>query len=86
MQIQPKQLNVDPLPWLLERDPDNPGVRYFALRELLDRTESDPEVRQARADIMSTGPVPAILDAQHPDGYWARPGGGYTPQCRATIW
>ena len=30
-----EQLNGDPLPWLLENDPQNPGVRYFALRELL---------------------------------------------------
>ena len=37
------KLNADPLPWLLE--PDNPSVRYFALRDLLDRPETDAEVR-----------------------------------------
>ena len=86
MQTQSEHLNNDPLAWLLEPDPDNPGVRYFALRELLGRAEDDPEVRQARADTMRMGPVPAILDAQHPDGYWARPGGGYSPSYRATFW
>ncbi len=79
-------LNEDPLPWLLEPDPDNPGVRYFALRELLDRPEDDAEVQAARAAIMSTGPVPAILDAQYPEGYWIKPGGGYSPKYRSTVW
>ena len=80
------KLPADPLPWLLERDPDNPGVRYFALRELLDRPEADPEVRQARHDVMTSGPVPAILDAQDEAGYWFKPGPGYSPKYRATVW
>ena len=79
-------LNGDPLPWLLELDPDNPGVRTFALRELLNWPEDDPKVRQARADTMTMGPVPVILEAQHPDGYWIKPGGGYFPSYRATVW
>ena len=29
-------LITDPLPWLLEPDPENPSVRYFALTDLLD--------------------------------------------------
>lgn len=86
MHDESRQLNDDPLAWLLERDPDNPGVRYFALRELLDRPEDDPEVRQARADVMSSGPVPVILEAQNPDGYWAKPGGAHTPKYRVTVW
>jgi len=84
--IEFKGLNGDPLPWLLEPDPANPGVRYFALRDLLDRPEDDPEVREARAAIMTTGPVPTILDAQHPDGYWVKPGSGYAPKYRGTVW
>jgi hypothetical protein len=81
-----KILNGDPLPWLLEPDSANPGVRYFALREMLDRPEDDLEVSEARAAIMTTGPVPAILDAQYPDGYWVKPGGGYSPKYRSTVW
>ena len=81
-----EKLNGDPLPWLLESDPANPGVRPFALRELLDRPEDDPDVQAARAAIMKTGPVPAILDAQYPDGYWVKPGGGYSPKYRSTVW
>ncbi|HEX7975729.1 MAG TPA: hypothetical protein VF498_15065 [Anaerolineales bacterium] len=79
-------LRGDPLPWLLEPDPANPGVRYFALRDLLDRSPDDPEVRQARKAVMATGPVPAILAAQHPDGFWDQPGVGYSPKYRGTTW
>ena len=79
-------MNDDPIPWLLEPDPVNPGVRYFALRELLGRPEDDAEVQAARAAIMTTGPAPAILDAQYPDGYWVKPGGGYSPKYRSTVW
>jgi len=79
-------LNDDPLPWLLEPDPDNPGMRYFVLRDLLDLPEDDPDVVAARSAIMVTGPVPAILDAQYPDGYWVKPGGGYSPKYRSTVW
>jgi hypothetical protein len=79
-------LRGDPLPWLLEPDPANPSIRYFTLRDLLDRPEDDPEVRRARAEIMKTGPVPAILAAQHPDGYWGKAGTGYSPKYRGTVW
>ncbi|MFQ5855737.1 MAG: hypothetical protein ACE5LU_08865 [Anaerolineae bacterium] len=57
-----KYLNGDPVPWLLEPDPANPGVRYFALRDLLGRPEDDPEVRQARAAIMTT-PAPPVAQS-----------------------
>lgn len=74
------------LSWLLEPDEANPGVRYFALRDLLDRPETDPEVIQARRAVMAVGPVPVILNAQAPEGYWAKPGGGYSPKYRGTVW
>lgn len=80
------ELNDDPLPWLLEPDPANPGVRYFALRDLLDRPEDDSEVRQAQAAIMASGPAPLILAAQQPDGAWVKPGSGYSPKYRGTVW
>jgi hypothetical protein len=78
------RLNADPLPWLLE--PDNPSVRYFALRDLLDRPETDPELRAARAAIMHSEPVRAILAARDPDGYWVKPGPGYSPKYTSTVW
>ncbi len=81
-----EMLPGDPLRWLLEPDPANPAVRYFALRDLLDRSEDDLDVHQARADIMATGRVPAILAAQAPEGYWFKAGSGYSPKYRATVW
>ena len=86
MQNHANRLIDNALPWLLLPDSHNPGVRYFALRDLLCRPEDDQEVRDARREIMRTGPVPAILEAQHPEGYWARPGGGLAPSYRSTVW
>lgn len=85
MSNQATGLNDNVLNWLLAPDRENPGVRYFALRYLLDRPEDDPEVCQAKADTMVSGPIPAILDVQHPDGYWAKPGGGRSPSYRVTV-
>ena len=79
-------LKADPLPWLLEPDPENPGVRYFALADLLDRPANDSEVSAARRAVMTTGPVPIILDAQENDGFWVKPGSGYSPKYRGTTW
>lgn len=82
----PEKLNEDPLLWLLEEDLENPGIRYFTLRDLLGQAEDASEVQQARAAIMKVGPVPVILDAQEPDGFWVNPGSGYSPKYRGTIW
>lgn len=68
---------MDALSWLLELDPENPGVRYFALRDLLGRPAGDPELRQAQAAVMAQGPVPQILAAQNPDGSWTPRTSGY---------
>lgn len=80
------ELNRDPLPWLLEVDDDNPGVRYFTLRELVDLPVQDPKMIEAQKDVMAKGPIPAILAGQSPEGYWVKPGPGYTPKYRSTVW
>lgn len=80
------RLRADVVPWLLERDDDNPGVRYFALTELLEAPAEEGDVRRARQAVMRTGPVPAILRAQHRNGYWVRPGSGYGPKYTGTVW
>jgi hypothetical protein len=74
------------LEWLLEEDPASPGVRYLALRDLLQRPGNDAEVASARRAVMEYGQVPAILAAQDPEGYWEKPGAGYYPKYRGTVW
>lgn len=79
-------VNGDPLPWLLEMDSDNPGVRYFTLTELLDRSPDDAEIVAAKEAVMRSGPVPAILHARNPQGYWVESGPGYYPKYRGSVW
>lgn len=80
-----ENLKRDSLSWLLEPDPVNPSIRYFALRDLLDYPTDDPTLLDARKALMTTGTIPAILNAQHADGYWEKPGAGYG-KYRATEW
>lgn len=68
MQSWQKNLNADPLPWLLE--PENPSLRYWALIDLLERPAQDPEVLQARAAIAQQPLVEELFRLQHPEGYW----------------
>ena len=63
------RLNADPIPWLLEPDTDQPGIRYFTLRDILDAEGDDKELEGAGKAVMSSGPVPAILNAQNSEGY-----------------
>jgi hypothetical protein len=84
--IEIRKIENNPLPWLLEDDPQNPGVRYITLTKLLDLSPQDPQAIFARKEIMNTGPVPAILNAQSPEGYWVKPGPGYGPKYKSTVW
>ena len=77
-------LNDDPIPWLLE--PDNPSVRYFTRRDLLDRPEDDTEVAAAKAAIMTSPPASDILAAQRPDGSWQAEERAYNPMYKSTVW
>jgi hypothetical protein len=79
-------MNENSLTWLLEPDPANPGVRYFALKDLLDQPAAAPEVVAAQDAVMASGPVPAILAAQDPAGFWVEPGPGYYPKYTGTVW
>ncbi len=77
-------MNDDVMRWLLEIDPLNPGVRYVALRDLVDGPADAGTLADARTAIMSSGPVPAILARQHKEGYWIKP--GYLPKYQGTMW
>ncbi len=77
-------LHGDPIPWLLSADA--PAVRAVALRRLLDAPADAAEVRTARAAAMTTDPIATILASQDPAGWWFKPGPGYSPKYRATVW
>ena len=78
------QLKGDSLSWLLEKDA--PEVRYLALRDLLDRPPEDVELRTARKSAHKKGPITEILDNMEKEGYWVKPGAGYNPKYRSTVW
>ena len=80
------QLNDNPLPWLMELDPNNPGVRYFTLKEFNGLENDHLELKKAQSQIIESGPVPVILAAQDKDGYWVEVGSGYYPKYTGSVW
>jgi hypothetical protein len=77
-------LKADAIMWLLEKD--NPSVRYFTLKELLDKTEADPEVAEAKKAIMNQGAVPHSLAKMRQGGYWETPASFYASKYKGTVW
>jgi hypothetical protein len=77
-----KLLKADPTDWLLE--PDHPGVRYLALRDIVEA--GDKEIKSARTKAHREGPIAAILAAMNPAGWWVNPGHVYAPKCQGTAW
>jgi hypothetical protein len=77
-------LKADPTDWLLETD--NPSVRYFALKDLLEKPETDTKVVAAKNEIMKIGIVPKILERQNDQGYWDAPDRFYTAKYKGTAW
>ncbi|MCG8350259.1 MAG: hypothetical protein MI924_21035 [Chloroflexales bacterium] len=79
-----EQLNGDALTWLLERD--NPGVRYLALRDVLELPSNHNELLAAKALAHQEGPISVILNAMNETGWWMEAGPGYNPKYRSTVW
>jgi hypothetical protein len=79
-----EQLKGDSLHWLLETA--SPGVRYLAMRDLLDLPQDDPELAAARRTAHTKGPIATILGKMNKAGYWSEPGAGYNPKYRSTVW
>lgn len=78
------QLRSDSLPWLLASE--NPGVRYLALRDLVDNSRENRKLKSARKSAHKEGPIAAVLSHMNPDGYWVKAGPGYNPKYRSTVW
>jgi hypothetical protein len=72
------------LGWLLE--PEEPVIRWWTLRDLLDRPPDDPDVEATRDAIPVSEPARSILSAQRPRGAWANDKHLYSPKHTATHW
>jgi hypothetical protein len=77
-------MKEETLAWLLESE--SPGVRYLTLRDLLDLTSDDPELKEAQTEAHTYGPIATVLDNMNTVGYWVRPGPGYNRKYRSAVW
>ena len=72
----------NPVDWLLK--PDDPGVRYLALRDLM---EADAKELATAAKLAhSEGQIAQVLAKMKKEGYWEKPGAGYSPKYTGTVW
>jgi hypothetical protein len=79
-----KSLKDETITWLLKSE--TPGVRYLTLKELFRLPEDDPEVLAAGTEAYRVGPLRAYLEAIEAEGFWSKPGPGYLPKYRSTVW
>jgi hypothetical protein len=70
--------------WLLEKD--DPGARYLALRDIYFPQSTKKEIESARTAAHLSGPISILLKKMKPEGYWAKPGPGYSPKYFSTVW
>ena len=70
--------------WLLEEE--NPGLRYLALRDLKAAQANPETLAKARREAHQVGKIPAILAKMDLEGYWAKPGAGYSPKYQSSVW
>jgi hypothetical protein len=70
------------LDWLLE--PDDIGVRYLALRDFV-RADAG-ELAAAKEAAHTSGPIAEVLSKMDKEGFWVKPGAGYSPMYTGTVW
>jgi len=71
-----------PLDWLLE--PENIGVRYLAMRDLIQA--DGKELLAAQKAAHKEGAIARVLANMHVEGYWEKAGAGYDPKYTSTVW
>jgi hypothetical protein len=76
------KIQENQLKWLME--PTDIGVKYLALRDLVEADENQLLAAKKRAH--TEGPIGDILAKMNKEGYWVRPGAGYNPKYKGTVW
>jgi len=79
-----KILKESPVDWLLEKT--NPSVRYFTLRDILEKDENDNHVVVAKNAIPASKVIKKILQKQNPEGYWEEPDNPYNLKYKSSYW
>jgi hypothetical protein len=74
-------LKADPTEWLMEDD--NPVVRYWTLRDLVDA--SPGEVEAARQQSSESDVVQEVFRQQKPEGHWENPDNMHAPHYTSTA-
>jgi hypothetical protein len=77
-----RKAQKDPVDWLLETD--DIGVKYLALRDMVEHDEK--ELVMARERAHAEGPIAKVLAKMEKEGYWEKPGAGYYPKYTGTVW
>jgi len=73
-----------PIEWLLEDD--NPPVKYFTMRDLLEYRKTDSELLEAREELIKYKVTQRILNKQNPDGSWESKDQPYLPKYKSSYW
>jgi hypothetical protein len=76
------EIDQGPVEWLLE--PNDAGVQYLAMRDLIDTNAAELKIAEKRAH--TEGPIAHILAKMEKEGYWEQPGAGYYPKYTGTVW
>jgi hypothetical protein len=77
-------LEQNPVNWLFEKT--NPSIRYFTLKDLLEKSEDDAQVVAAKKAIRTSKVISRILAKQNPKGYWEEPANPYSPKYKSSYW
>lgn len=78
------KFNGNPVDWLLNSP--SPEIRDMALGDLLNVPADDPRRVSARREAIASGNTGLVLSHMKPEGYWVKPGPGYGPKYKSTVW
>jgi hypothetical protein len=54
--------------------------------KLPEETQRNNGFEEAKKVAYAKGPIGKVLDAMDPEGFWVKPGHGYNPKYRSTVW